>query len=149
MVEVCAGDKYVHELGLVLVGKEDEIGLKYVFMFRDGYWCLCSWWCDCLFRFLAGVTLGVTYIYYYILLYIILYYTLLSSTIQPSHLPNNNPFPLLLPFSPPIFYHPFHFSYSPLFPSPLIFLLSSFLVPIIISDPACFIGVDGWGVMCL
>jgi hypothetical protein len=105
-------------------------GLKYVgillmFMFRAGVMCLT-------YGLINIHIYYYTYIYLFILYIHIYYYILLDPdlSLTPSLL-------FLLPSSPP---------HSPSSSIKGIFINILFSQ---ITDPACFIGVDGWGVMCL
>ena len=109
-------------------------------------WLRCFIWCDvrCLLYLTLLYIIFYTILYYYIIIIIyyilyILYYTLLFCS-SSSHLPN---IPLPLPFySPPLIHSIRVGTYL------YLFIFSSDLsnIPNQQSDPACFIGVDGWGV---
>ena len=128
------------------------------------FWCfVLVWWCRfelvwCLVLYIIYYILLYIY-YYYILLYIIhilllyyytytiiIYYTILfysSSSLLPFHLSSHT---LLIPLPPSLLLiYSFPSSSFILYLSVLTYTYLYYLTQQI-SDPACFIGVDGWGV---
>ena len=101
-----------------------------------------------------------TYIYYYYILYLILYSSPLLSLLFlfPSYSSSPHLYSSILPFSSPpsLLFFPILISPSSQYPYLFPILIQSIRVGIWIHlfifnphqqfDPACFIGVDGWGV---
>ena len=126
-----------------------SIGIRLSFDVRAG---VCVW--DSGFSACWLLTLGVYYIlYYYILLYIyyyILYYTLLFCSSFPLSSYSSLLFFLSSPFlsssSHPTLLSPIPSSHSLNTCRHLLMFIYIAITSPGYSDPACFIGVDGWGV---